>query len=174
MLLREGLCISSPENFEVLFAPVFPGLKGLMWLMMPDSFCDDERLPQVFHEVRGEPVHQGKALLGTWTREDLFPTYAELVSEDWSFICASPNRELDAERWFARYYDTRGGSAEEIREKRAAHVAKCCSVCFLEVDGAHWEFYASDNSLIDTIREHWSRDERTRLDSCDFRSSSGL
>lgn len=169
MLELEGIRIRSPEPFGVLFSSVFPQLRRLSWLAHNDSFeprVPDlwDRLQQALHEVSHDSPG-GKELLGAWSRDELFPTYSPLVSEDWCGLFGSPDPNLDGHQWLAGYFET---------SDRATYVAESCSVCFLEIDGAHWEFYASERELISSTGEECSAFALTSVEPCKLQSSNGL
>ncbi len=178
--MNDGICIYGQPTFAQLFAPIFADLSGLFWITCPGSFvlplswADQSEYDEAADEFTSGPaaelyravveVSEGKTQYGCFSNADLFPKFAEVVSGDWNALFGL-TVFVDPLEWLKRYYDTRD---------RAAYILDSpIAVCFLNIDGGSWEFYARDRSLFDKLTQHLGSLE-VRVDPCRLSESNGL
>ncbi len=178
--MNDGICIYGQPTFAQLFAPIFADLSGLFWITGPGSFllplswADQSEYDATADEFTSGlaaeldravvEVSEDKKQYGFFSNADLFPKFAEVVSEDWNAIFGL-TVPVDPLAWLKRSYDT---------QARAAYILDSpIAVCFLSIDGGCWEFYARDTSLFDKLRQHLGSLE-VGVDPCRLSESNGL
>ena len=155
-----GIRIYGKPAFRELFSPIFPALVGLTWVTEPDAFrlplewLDESSYDEAAERFTSGPCAEfernvpllsyGRGQYGRCSTADIFAAYAGIVNEDWNAIFGLRAPVDVAVDWLKGYFDA---------TDRVAHVAKA-HVCFFNVDGAFWEFYAHDEELIRSVRRH--------------------
>jgi hypothetical protein len=176
-----GIRIRGKLPFRELFSPIFPALRGLSWITLHDAFqlpsawFDESSFDETSERYTSGPCAEfqqdvsvisdatGDVTYGYSSRSDLFPKYAEAVTEDWNTIFGIRAPIDDPLAWLDRFYDARD---------RAAYVSGA-DVCFLNIDAAFWEFYARESQLIETLRSHL-RGLPVSVEGCTLEDTVGL
>src|SRR3712207_2914799 len=176
-----GIRIRGQLPFRKLFSPIFPGLRGLSWItrhgafQLPAAWFDESSFDETSERFTSGPCAEfeqdvsvisdatGDVRHGYSSRSDLFPKYADAVSEDWNGIFGFRAPIDDPRAWLKGFYDARD---------RAAYVS-VAEVCFLNIDAAFWEFYAQDPQLIEALRSHLGGLD-VSVESCNLEDTFGL
>jgi hypothetical protein len=154
-------------------------LRGLSWITLTEAFqlpaawVDESSYDETSGRFTSGPcaelerdvsfVSEGAAEYGYSSRADLFPKYADAVSEDWNTIFGFRAPIDDPLAWLKGYYDA---------SERARYVSDA-DVCFINIDAAFWELYARDPRLIETLRGHLRGLDVSVVD-CVLKDSYGL
>ena len=178
-----GFRVHSPASFSELYAGVFPHVSGLTWLGTSESFqlpyawgeesaYDDEtdrhvtgpaaEFERVVQYLRTRTPWGGTIEHGCIATEDIFPRFAEAVSDDWSSIYGVARRVDDPQAWLEAYY------ASHVRHE---YLSAQCEIIFLSVDGAFREIFAHA-PLLSVCEQHLRatgvRYEPCLLSQCDY------
>jgi len=178
----QGFRLLSEKPFAALFSSLFPQVAGLSWLALceafvyPSSWFDESVFDEGTDEYISGPIAEFERIVrhvGLRTRhvttsygyvsaEDIFPRYANVVSEDWTSIFGVSQRVADAEAWLKGYYAS---------ESRHDYLSGFCDIVFLNVDGAFWEVFARPTLLRDfalQLAAENVRCEPRSLSQCDY------
>ena len=165
-----GIRIESDLSFLELFTPIFTHIRGLTWLVHPESFRwlpeewtqdYDEATEQFTSGIGVDFVNQVHAITtqlgngatidhGYCARTDIFPKFGAAVSDDWCSFFGIAGEVSDPKAWFNTYY---------LVESRPEYLVQSCQVVLMCVDGAYWEFYAKDDSVGEPESAHSIIDE---------------
>jgi hypothetical protein len=124
------------RSFAAVFCPILPQLGALHWIY-PDS------IPILGGDADLAALVEHKCSEGYIPPGTLLPKYAHFVVNDW------------AELYGFRVAPNVPATREKLRGGRDyTWLSGVVDVCFFNVDGAWWEVYATDQALIQTVRQH--------------------
>ena len=125
------------RSFTAFFQPIFPELASFHWVY-PDT------IPFAGSDAEFQELVETTCSVGHIPPGSLLPRFADFITDDWADLYgfqASPDVAAVRQRlrgsptdyeWLSRHTD----------------------ICFFNVDGAWWEIYARDDSLLGTVRRH--------------------
>jgi len=162
----KGIRTYSERRFGELFSPLFDPLRGHSWLTLPSSFhypsewIDTSTYDEATHthtsgpikDFEAEVTHIGdvtpttRTTFGYSARTDIFPKFADAVSEDWCSIFAVAGPVTDPPRWLEGYYKAKN---------RAQYLREHAEVVFLNVDGSFWECFTSRDELLQLLWKYF-------------------
>jgi hypothetical protein len=165
------------SDFALYFGGILPALGGLVWLA-------DERAFQFPLDWEDEPYRE-VARRRTWIAQQgdghttltvdpnwilgpgFVADYARYVNDDWNTLYGFATAPDDWRAWMRRRFE---GEAEE----RAAFLASTLELAFFSVDGAYWEFHATDGRLVERARRDLRGLAGLRLESARLDESIGI
>src|SRR6185369_14927806 len=125
------------RSFTAFFNPIFPQLAAFHWIY-PDT------IPFLGADNVFERLVDSSCSEGYIPPDTLLPKFAHFIEEDWMELCGfrQPPDVVAARR--------------HLRESPTdyAWLSSVADICFFNVDGAWWEIYARDESLLEAVRRH--------------------
>jgi len=154
-----GIHIDYIESFNFLFRPIFEYLTDCYWLICFDSldlselygpydeksgeYTPDEKLKRFEESLEYVPDDNPQML---YLNSSLIPEYASYIREDWNKMFAFKKPLRLPSEWYEKYAATFNSGKES-----AKFIEQTVDFCFLNWDGAYWEFYTRDKKPFDII-----------------------
>ena len=137
-----ALVLNSLTDFEEFFAPVYPMVRDLSWLMDRAEFSfDDDKEPAFQAELIGEHRqcrYFGPGFLERWAR---------YLVDDWCDIIGMRGTVADPQAMMDAFAGP-GPSARILSMPTVPDLAFEC------IDGVRWTIYAGDERLLAIVRDH--------------------
>jgi hypothetical protein len=125
------------RSFTAFFRPIFPQLAAFHWIY-------SDRIPFAGVDEDFEALVETICADGHIPPDTLLPKFARFVRENWTDLYGFQKRPDVAE---VRRQLQRNPTDYEWMSQNV-------DLCFFNVDGAWWEIYARDESLLEAVRRH--------------------
>lgn len=128
---------ATQRSFTAFFQPIFPQLAKFHWIY-PDT------LPFAGSDIAFETLAEASCAEGYLPPDTLLPKFATFINEDWTDLYG-----------FHQLPDVTS-FRQHLCKNPADYpwLSRHADICLFNVDGAWWEIYARDPSLLETIRAH--------------------
>lgn len=124
------------RSFAALFHPILPQLAAFHWIY-PDT------IPILGEDADFEILVEATCSEGYISPGTLIPKYVHFIINDW------------AELYGFRICPDVPATLRHLRGGRDyAWLSSVVDICFFNVDGAWWEVYARDQTLLQTVQQH--------------------
>ncbi len=141
---------SDGSTFALFFAPILPKLAAIHWLYdtFPFGGWQDTDCETAIADL---PNNDGYIAPDT-----LLPRFARYVSDDWSSLFG-----------FQSLPDI-PGMFGHIQPRDYEFISQHVALCIFSIDGAFWDFYAHDETLLSTVQAHASSLPHVQVEQVDF------